>query len=236
MKKILVIDDDLEVQAILRTYLEREGFEVFCSSCSESGLVLMRNRQPDLIILDIFLPDSNGLETCNKIRLEIKTPIILISAKGDESDKVLGLGLGADDFLTKPFSFNELVARVKAQIRRNEFVREYVPSSDEKREVIVKGPLLIDMEARTVYLREVLLTLTAKEFDLLAFFAENENRVFSKDTIYESIWGYDSGGDSRTIAVHIRRLREKIEINPNEPKMILNVWGVGYKFSASGAQ
>ena len=180
MKKILIIDDDAEVQSIIRTYLEREGFSVLCASSSEEGRTLFDSRYPDLVILDIFLPDGNGLDVCNYLRGISKNPIILISAKGDESDKVLGLGLGADDFVTKPFSMNELVARVKAQIRRNDYLAASVNDTKMAESTLLAGPFIINTESRTVLYYDKELTLTAKEFDLLVFFIQNENRVFNR--------------------------------------------------------
>ncbi len=235
MKKILIIDDDGQVQSLIKNYLVREGFDVFCALSSEEGLALLKIKNPDLVILDIFLPDGNGLDTCSIIRKKTKIPIILISAKGDESDKVLGLGLGADDFLTKPFSINELVARVKAHTRRSEFINSSAGGSNNKASMIISGPLVVNLSSRTAFCREEMINLTAKEFDMLAFFIQNENRVFSRDFLYESIWGYDSSGDNRTVSVHIRHLRQKIELNPNDPKILVNVWGVGYKFIPHGA-
>ncbi len=234
MKTVLIIDDDLEVQQLIKTYLEREGFGVYCTPLSYEGLEIIKEKKIDLIILDIFLPDGNGLEVCKIIRSTSKIPITLISAKGDESDKVLGLGLGADDFITKPFSINELVARVKAQIRRTEFIEDFTKENGNRNDSIVAGPLVINMESRSVFCREEKVLLTAKEFDLLAFMAKNKDRVFSKDFLYESIWGYESSGDSRTVTVHIRKIREKIEKKPKEPQIIVNVWGIGYKFTVSG--
>lgn len=235
MKQILIVDDDLEVQQLIRQYLEREGFFVDCTTYAKEGMELLKLKKPDLIILDVFLPDANGLELCSQIRRMTDVPITLISAKGDESDKVLGLGLGADDFVTKPFGINELVARIKAQLRRNDFVKNIINEDKGKgTNALVAGPLVINLDSRVVYCREVCLVLTAKEFDMLVFFAKNENRVFNKDFLYETIWGYESSGDSRTVTVYIRKLREKIERNPNEPQMIVNVWGVGYKFTTLG--
>ncbi|AFA47466.1 response regulator transcription factor [Acetobacterium woodii] len=235
MKTVLLIDDDLEVQQLIKTYLERESFGVYCTTRSTEGLEMIKAKKLDLVILDIFLPDGNGLEVCKEIRRTSKIPITLISAKGDESDKVLGLGLGADDFITKPFSINELVARVKAQIRRNEFIEDYTKENGKKSDSIVVGPLVINVESRSVFCRAEKIHLTAKEFDLLTFLAQNKDRVFSKDFLYESIWGYESSGDSRTVTVHIRKIREKIEKNPQEPKIIVNVWGIGYKFTVNGS-
>lgn len=231
MKNILIIDDDLEVQSIIKTYLVREGFSVFCASLVNDGVALFHAQKIDLIIIDIFLPDGNGLELCNRLRSASQAPIILISAKGDESDKVLGLGLGADDFLTKPFGINELVARVKAQIRRNDYITKTINQKKPPVGPVVAGPLMIDTESRTAFCCDKPLSLTAKEFDLLTLLVKNENRVFDKEALYDAIWGYDPNGDSRTVMVHIRRLRTKIEADPNNPKMLVTVWGVGYKFT-----
>lgn len=231
MKEILIVDDDLEIQSIIKSYLEREGFSVLCADSSAQGFSLYNNASTKLIILDIFLPDGNGMELCKYLRTTSKIPIIMISAKGDESDKVLGLGLGADDFLTKPFSINELVARVKAQIRRNEYIDASNGSSNQNTSTLIAGPIIINAESRLAYCNDKPLSLRTKEFDLLSFFVKNVDRVFSKENLYEKLWGYDFNGDTRTVMVHIRRLREKIEINPNDPKILLTVWGVGYKFT-----
>jgi len=234
MKQILIVDDDTEVQSIIKSYLEREGFSVLCAESSAKGMSLYDDQRTNLAILDIFLPDGNGMELCKHLRAITKIPIILLSAKGDESDKVLGLGLGADDFLTKPFSVNELVARVKAQIRRDEYMENLPGGKKQGSSMLVAGPIVINTESRQAFCNEILLVLRAKEFDLLSFFVKNENHVFSKEFMYEKLWGYDSNGDNRTVMVHIRRLREKIEKNPNNPKMLLTVWGVGYKFTSHG--
>jgi DNA-binding response OmpR family regulator len=231
VKNILIIDDDKEVQSIIKSYLLREGFSVFCATLVKDGVELFHAQKIDLVIIDIFLTDGNGLDLCNRLRSVSQTPIILISAKGDESDKVLGLGLGADDFLTKPFSINELVARVKAQIRRSEYIEQTINRQSPSSGTLFAGPLMIDTASRTAFCYDKPLSLTAKEFDLLTLLVKNENRVFDKEQLYESIWGYDLSGDSRTVMVHIRRLRLKIEVDPNNPKMLVTVWGVGYKFT-----
>lgn len=234
MRKILVIDDDTELQNLLKKYLEREGFKVLPETSASGGLASFERNQPDLIVLDIFLSHANGLDTCRQLRERTQKPIILISAKGDESDKVLGLGLGADDFLTKPFSMNELVARIKAQIRRQEYYEAVASEKKEGEEILAAGPLVINIAARTLTCRGKPVTLTAKEFDLLAYFVRHEGWVLSKDVLYESIWGLNSTGDSRTVMVHVRHLREKLELDPEHPEMFVTVWGVGYKFSSKG--
>ncbi len=236
VKNILIIDDDLEVQSIIKSYLVREGFSVICASFVKDGIAMFHEQKVDLAIIDIFLPDGNGLDVCNRLRSVSQTPIILISAKGDESDKVLGLGLGADDFLTKPFSINELVARVKAQIRRNEYIAQSINQKKPLGGTLIVGSLMIDTESRTAFCYDKPLSLTAKEFDLLTLLAKNENRVFDKESLYDAIWGYDPNGDTRTVMVHIRRLRLKIETDPNNPKMLVTVWGVGYKFTTYEAK
>lgn len=228
-KKIIVVDDEPEMLELIKKYLAREGFLVFTGQTAAAALKLSRVEHPDLIILDIILPDNDGLEVCQILRRETLVPILLISAKGDDADKVLGLGLGADDYLTKPFSLNELVARVKAHLRRHSYTSK--ANADNLPDLIAAGPLEINLKGHEVYLRSKPVLLTAKEFELLAFLARHANQVFNKESLYEKIWGMDSTGDSRTVMVHIRRLREKIEENPNEPKFLLTVWGTGYKFS-----
>lgn len=184
------------------------------------------------MVLDIFLSHANGLDICRQLRERTQKPIILISDKGDESDKVLGLGLGADDFLTKPFSMNELVARIKAQIRRQEYYESVAAQKEDGEKILAAGPPVVNIAARTLTCRGKPVTLTARELDLLVYFVRHEGWVLSKDTIYESIWGLNSTGDSRTVMVHVRHLREKLELDPEHPEMFVTVWGVGYKFSS----
>jgi DNA-binding response OmpR family regulator len=226
---ILLIDDDTELQTMLRSYLRRAGFNVSCAETAHEGLRLLKTCDPELVVLDIFLPDDNGIDLCGEIRQRTKVPIILISAKGDESDKVLGLGLGADDFLTKPFSLNEFVARAKAQVRRYEYLLE---SDDEKPDapLLVSGVITINAAERHVTCCGEEVHLTATEFNLLYFLVRNEGKVYDKDTLYLQIWGSNYCAGSRPVAVYIRRLRQKLEQVPEQPEMILNVWGVGYKY------
>jgi len=228
LKKILIIDDEPEVVQLIEKYLKREGFEIFTGGTGQEALHLAKNEKPDLIILDIMLPDFDGLEACKILRRDNLAPILLISAKGDDADKVLGLGLGADDYLTKPFSLNELVARVKAHLRRSNYIKMVNP--ENKPEILTFSPLVIDSKSREVHLKGKPVVLTSKEFELLYFLALNANQVFNKEYLYEKIWGQDSSGDSRTVMVHIRRLREKIEKNPTQPKYVKTMRGTGYKF------
>lgn len=227
-KKIVVIDDEPEMLELIKKYLLREGFQVFTGGSAQEAFQLTKNEKPDLIILDIILPGLDGLEACQKIRQNTFIPILLISAKGDDADKVLGLGLGADDYLTKPFSLNELVARVKAHLRRNNYSKETI--AKDKPDILNCGSLEINTKSHDVYLGGKSVILTTKEFELLCFMVLNSNQVFNKECLYEKIWGFESSGDSRTVMVHISRLREKIEENPNKPKYLKTVWGSGYKF------
>lgn len=230
-KKILVIDDETEMVELIKKYLKREGFHVITGHTAHEAILLAKNEKPDLIILDIILPEMDGLEICQILRRESFIPILLISAKGDDADKVLGLGLGADDYLTKPFSLNELIARVKAHIRRYDYNKKATPET--KQVSITGGPLEIDTKSREVHLEGKPVYLTSKEFELLSFMVLNANQVFNRETLYEKIWGYDSTGDSRTVMVHIRRLREKIENDPDKPRYLKTIWGTGYKFCAN---
>ncbi|SDO52917.1 DNA-binding response regulator, OmpR family, contains REC and winged-helix (wHTH) domain [Eubacterium maltosivorans] len=228
MKKILIIEDDLKIAELERDYLEINGFQVELAADGGTGLSSAVNNDFDLIVLDLMLPGIDGFTICRSIREEKETPIIMVSAKRDDVDKVRGLGLGADDYMVKPFSPAELVARVKAHIARFERL-----TSQEKRErhhIIEINCLQIDKDARRVYLREKEVTLTNREFDLLLFMAENPNIVFNKETLFERVWGLDAVGDTTTVTVHVNRLREKIEIDNREPHYIETVWGAGYRF------
>ncbi|MBF7082570.1 response regulator transcription factor [Desulfallas sp. Bu1-1] len=228
MKKILVVDDEIEMLELIKKYLYREGFEVLTTSSPDEAIRLMQFWAPDLIILDIMLPGADGFDICRKIRQNKSTPIIFISAKSDESDKVLGLGLGGDDYLTKPFSLNELIARVKALLRR---CYHHECSSDKHNNIINHGSLEINLSSHEVFVSGKPISFTAKEFELLALMATNPNRIFSREELYERIWQDEAMGDSRTVIVHIKRIREKIEKNPREPEYLKTVWGVGYKFA-----
>jgi DNA-binding response OmpR family regulator len=234
-RRILVVDDEREVVSLIEKYLLREGYAVRTAVNAEKALQLMRQEKYDLIILDVILPGANGLDICRQLRRDSMVPILLISAKADDADKVLGLGLGADDYITKPFSLNELVARVKAHIRRYDHQSEARETAGADGPIIC-GPLEISGRSRVVRLNGRPISLTGKEFDLLSFLCINAEQVFSREYLYERIWGHDAAGDSRTIMVHISRLREKIEADPARPHHLLTVWGAGYKFCRDGCR
>lgn len=225
-KTILLIDDDREILELVGKYLKREGYRSLFASTARDGLRLAQTEKPDIVILDVILPDADGMDICRILRSEMTIPILLISAKGEDADKVLGLGLGADDYLTKPFSLNELIARIKAQLRRQEFHFREEKNNDQ----VHCGPLEINLKSMDVTLNGTPLHLTLKEFELLAFFCTHVDRVFSREELYEKVWGNEALGDSRTVMVHVSRLREKIETDPNKPHYLKTVWGSGYKF------
>ncbi|MCK5812327.1 MAG: response regulator transcription factor [Clostridiales bacterium] len=222
VKKILVVDDDKNICELVKLYLEKEGYQVFLAYDGIEGYDKFRDLAPDLMILDIMLPGADGWEVCRKIKKDSDVSIIMLSAKGETFDKVLGLELGADDYIVKPFEPKELVARVKAILRR--------ASSHEKKEDVIKFEnLLIDRNNYVVVLNEKSIEMPPKEFELLYYLASHPNQVLTRNSILESIWSYDFFGDSRTIDVHVKRIREKIEKNNNNWE-IKTVWGVGYKF------
>lgn len=227
MKKILIIEDDISIAELERDYLEINDFEVIIEHSGDKGLQNARQNQYDLIILDLMLPKIDGFEICRQIRSEKNTPILMVSAKKEDIDKIRGLGLGADDFMTKPFSPSELVARVKAHISRFERLTQGNQSKNDK--VEIRG-LSIDKSSRRVFINEREAVLTTKEFDLLVYLAANPNKVFTKEELFERIWGIDSQGDIPTVTVHIRKIREKIEMDPSNPQYIETIWGVGYRF------
>ena len=228
MKKILVIEDELSIAELERDYLEISGFKVDIESKGDLGLIKAIKEDYDLIILDLMLPNIDGFQICKQIRSKKNIPIIMVSARKEDIDKIRGLGLGADDYITKPFSPSELVARVKAHINRYE--RLIGTGSNENNDHINIGRLKIDKASRQVFVNDKEIIFTTKEFDLLAFLAQNPNRVFTKDEIFSRIWDMDSIGDIATVTVHIRKLREKIELDPSNPQYIETIWGVGYKF------
>lgn len=232
MDRILIIDDDKEICMLLKDFLIKEGFEVCTLSDPVESFAFFQKCEPDLIILDILMPREDGLSVCQKIRTQSHAPIILASAKGSESDKVLGLGMGADDYIQKPFGLHELTARVKALLRRSRYGREQ--DGNEDAGCIQKGDFSVDTKAYAIAYRGEPLTLTMKEYRLLLFFILHENHVFDREALYENIWGYDAAGDSRTVMVHIRKLRRKIEDDPDNPRHLLTVWGMGYKFVSEG--
>lgn len=227
MKRILIIEDDISIAELERDYLEINGFKVDIENTGDQGLEKAKMQKYDLIILDLMLPKVDGFEICRQIRSEKDTPILMVSAKKEDIDKIRGLGLGADDYMTKPFSPSELVARVKAHISRYE--RLTGSKTESRNQIEVRG-LTIDESSRRVYVHGKEVLLTTKEFDLLVFLASNPNRVFKKEELFEKLWGLDSQGDISTVTVHIRKIREKIEKDPSNPQYIETIWGVGYRF------
>ncbi len=227
--KVLIIEDDDNLQEALRYSLEQDGYKVHSAADGEAGLDLAREVTPDLIILDIMLPVLDGLEVCRIIRQETAAPIIMLTAKGEEVDRVVGLELGADDYVVKPFSTRELLARMRAVRRRTRPGSDGLPSSAPAT-VLNAGDLQVNLSSHTAKLGDRTLALKPKEFSLLALLMSGRNRVFTRDQILERIWGFDWVGDNRTVDVHVRRLREKIEADPSEPTRIVTVRGVGYRF------
>ena len=227
MSKILIVEDEETIADLEKDYLELSGFEVEVANDGDSGLEKALQEEYDLLILDLMLPGVDGFEICRKVRDEKNTPIIMVSAKKDDIDKIRGLGLGADDYMTKPFSPSELVARVKAHLARYD---RLIGSVAEKNKVIEIRGLKIDTTARRVWVNGEETTFTTKEFDLLTFLAENPNRVFTKEELFREIWDMESVGDIATVTVHIKKIREKIEFNTAKPQYIETIWGVGYRF------
>jgi len=225
--KILVVDDDHTVREVAVSYLRAGGHEVADVDSGEAALKAMREDPADLVVLDLMLPGIDGLEVCRQLRAESSVPIIMLTAKGEESDKILGLGLGADDYLTKPFSPGELIARVKAVLRRTQVAAATLPG-----DAVRVGGLRINPGGRSVERDGEPIHLTAKEFDLLYFLARNPGQVFTREQLLDNVWDFEWYGDHSTVTVHIRRLREKIEPNPVRPRYVKTVWGVGYKLEA----
>ncbi|MCY3084180.1 response regulator transcription factor [Aerococcus sp. JJEM-2022b] len=224
MSRILIVEDELDLANIIKDYLEKELYEVEICSQGDKAIEIFDKFKPSLVILDLMLPGMNGYEICKNIRIKSTIPILILSAKIDEFDKVKGLNLGADDYITKPFRPRELLARVNAQLRRSQVFNKEILE-------------IIDIENIRIYTKEYKvekngrdLDLSRNEFELLIFLSENPRQVFSREQLYDRIWGFDSYGDLNTVTVTINRLRQKIEDNPKNPKYILTVWGVGYKF------
>jgi DNA-binding response OmpR family regulator len=226
--KVLIVEDEPIVSEVVERYLIREGFEVAIARDGQAALEQARELGPDLVILDLMLPKLDGLEVCRELRKESSVAIIMLTAKGEESDRILGLGLGADDYLVKPFSPGELVARVKAVLRRTR-----APAVPVNGEALRFGELRINPRARKVERGSQVLELTAKEFDLLHFLARNAGQVFSREQLLDNVWDFEYFGDTSTVTVHVRRLREKVEPYPMRPRFVKTVWGVGYKFDPS---
>ncbi|MDD5900427.1 MAG: response regulator transcription factor [Lachnospiraceae bacterium] len=229
MARILIIEDETAIAELERDYLELSGYEVTIAGDGLAGKRAALEGDYDLVILDLMLPGSDGFEICKAIREAKDIPILMVSAKKDEVDKIRGLGLGADDYMTKPFSPSELVARVKAHLQRYE---RLVGSGIRENKVIETRGLRIDKTARRVFVNGEEKAFTTKEFDLLTYLAENPNRVFSKDELFRAIWDMDSVGDIATVTVHIKKVREKIETDTSNPQYIETIWGVGYRFKA----
>ena len=227
MSKILIVEDEISIAELEKDYLELSGFNVIIEETGDKGLETALRENVDLIILDLMLPNLDGFEVCKKVREVKNIPIILVSAKKYDIDKIRGLGLGADDYITKPFSPSELVARVKAHLARYE---RLVGSGAKKNEVIEIRGIKIDKTARRVYVNGEEKAFTTKEFDLLTFLAENPNHVFTKEELFSKIWDMESVGDIATVTVHIKKIREKIEFNTSKPQYIETIWGVGYRF------
>lgn len=227
MSRILIIEDEVDIANLEKDYLELSGFTVEIATRGDEGLRKALDEDFDLVILDIMLPEVDGFEICRQLREEKNTPIIMVSAKKDDLDKIHGLGIGADDYMTKPFSPSELVARVKAHLDRyNRLVGQGV----QKNKVIEIRGLKIDKTDRRVWVNGEEKNFTTKEFDLLTFLAENPNRVFRKEELFREIWDMDSVGDIATVTVHIKKIREKIEFDTSKPQYIETIWGVGYRF------
>lgn len=226
--KILIIEDDLSIAELENDYLQMSGFECDIATDGETGLNMAKSEDYALIIVDIMLPGRDGFSVCKEIRKEKDIPIIFLSAKSDDIDKVRGLGLGADDYMTKPFSPSELVARVKSHIQRYE--KLISRGTEKKKDIIVIRGLKIDKNAHRVYIDEEEVAMPVKEFELLLFLAENPNIVFSKERLFDRIWGMDAMGDVSTVTVHIQRIRDKIDRNQSGNKYIETVWGAGYRF------
>lgn len=228
MKKILIVEDDNAISNLERDYLVLSGFEVEIANTGDEGLAMALEKSYDLVLLDIMLPGSDGFSICKKLREKNETPILFVSAKKEAYDKIQGFGLGANDYIVKPFDPAELVARVKAHIER--FERLVFHEVSRPKAVIEYGDIRIDEEARQVYKRGTEINFTSKEFDILLLFMKNPNIVFSREQIYDRVWGMDSFGDTATVTVHLNRIREKIEDDSNEPKYLQTIWGAGYRF------
>ena len=229
MSKILIVEDEEAIADLEKDYLELSDFEVEIATRGDVGLQKALSEDYDLVILDLMLPGMDGFEVCKHIREKKDMPVLMVSAKKDDIDKIRGLGLGADDYITKPFSPSELVARVKAHLSRYD---RLVGSGNTKNDVIEIRGLKIDKTARRVYIDGEEKSFTTKEFDLLTFLAENPNHVYTKEELFRRIWNMDSVGDIATVTVHIKKIREKVELDTSNPQYIETIWGVGYRFKA----
>jgi DNA-binding response OmpR family regulator len=224
-QRILVVDDEPQILEVLKLYLTRDGFRVHSATNGEAALAAFDQHAPDLVVLDLMLPKIDGLQVFQRLRAKRAVPIIMLTAKGDELDRLLGLELGADDYIVKPFSPREVAARVKNVLRR-----AAPPPEEGFANALVFGDLRIDPRTHQVQVHDRKIELTSKEFDLLYFLARHPSQVFTRAQLLDKVWGYEFYGDASTVTVHVRRLREKIETNPAEPRYLMTVWGVGYKF------
>ena len=229
-KKVLVVDDEKLIVKGIRFSLEQDGMEVDCAYDGEEALNMVKDKEYDIILLDLMLPKLNGLEVCQQIREFSNVPIVMLTAKGEDMDKILGLEYGADDYITKPFNILEVKARIKAIMRRT--VKQ--TAVEEKAKVVEAGNLKLDCESRRVFINGKEINLTAKEFDVLELLVFNPNKVYSRENLLNIVWGYEYPGDVRTVDVHIRRLREKIEANPSKPASLVTARGLGYKLVKRG--
>lgn len=224
-KKVLVVDDEKLIVKGIRFSLEQDGMEVDCAYDGEEALQKIKDNKYDIVLLDVMLPKLNGFEVCQQVREFSSVPIVMLTAKGEDMDKILGLEYGADDYITKPFNILEVKARIKAIMRRT------VLKQKEETKIIESGDMRLDCEGRRVYVAGREINLTAKEFEMLELLVRNPNKVYSRENLLKLVWGNGYPGDVRTVDVHIRRLREKIEVSPSEPKYVHTKWGVGYYFA-----
>ncbi|GAP15243.1 response regulators consisting of a CheY-like receiver domain and a winged-helix DNA-binding domain [Longilinea arvoryzae] len=236
-EKILVVDDEISLLETLAYNLQKQGYEVETAGDGLNALTLAQSAHPDLIVLDLMLPGMDGFEVCRELRKTMNTPVLILTARDDEIDRVVGLEVGADDYLTKPFSMREFLARVKALLRRVRMIREELTSAAQQTgstlapgNSLIYGSLVIDLSRHEVRLRDQALALKPKEYELLVYFAQHQGVVLSRDLILENVWGWDFTGDSRTVDVHMRWLREKIEEDPSNPTRLITVRGAGYRF------
>ena len=225
MKTVLVVDDEPIVREVVVRYLEREGYRTLEAGDGDAARDALARTSPDLVVLDVMLPGTDGLELCRWIRSTSQLPVIMLTARGEEADRIVGLELGADDYVTKPFSPRELAARVKSVLRRSD-------RADESAERLEFGDVELERATREVRKAGIELRLTAKEFDLLWFLASHPRRVFSRDQLMARVWGYTAALDTGTVTVHVRRLREKLEDDPSQPRYLETVWGIGYRLAA----
>ena len=226
-RRVLVVDDEKLIVKGIRFSLEQDGYDVDCAYDGEEALKLAKENAYDIILLDVMLPKYDGFEVCQQIREYSDVPIIMLTAKGDDMDKILGLEYGADDYITKPFNILEVKARIKAIMRRTSPARQQAAQAS----VIEKGDLKLDCESRRLFINGTEINLTTREFELLEIMVKNENKVYSRENLLNLVWGKEYPGDVRTVDVHVRRLREKIETNPSEPKYVHTKWGVGYYYN-----